>query len=662
MQIKFKYTKGGEAFLLEGDISVSDVTVSIWAETEEDSPGIRTRVYIETSQPITLIGCAITIPKPYALSERMICNGFQSWSETREYHADERQKGLRKIARPLMLPYGDYSFYKYPEEEGVLRSWLYTYIKKPGQKIRFYGALNDHDAYSCFQHRVKESTLALIKDLAGWEVNGKILLADWWEAETSEAAAFSHWYTLLDVPPLKDKAAIGWTSWYHYYTGISESIMLKNLDAFTKEKIPLDFFQLDDGYQAAVGDWLKVNSKFPSGMRSLTEKIRAAGYRPGIWLAPLAAERKSALFKEHPDWIVKDKKGKPHRIGYNPLWSGAFYALDIYHEEVRAYLRQVFDVVLNDWNFDMVKLDFLYGAALIPRQGKSRGRIMRETMDFLRECVGDKLILGCGVPLASALHTTDYCRIGQDIHLDWEFGILKWCRNGERVSTYLALTNTIHRRQLNGRFFWNDPDVFMLRKKKQMLNANEQYSLLLVNLLFGDLLFTSDYIGDYDEATMRLYKSIFPLFKRKEIRVEQGNDFYKVSFRVNEQYYTALINLSNTPQAYKLGKGLFFNNRHNELLSGDQLLTLRPHQSICLMHIGFTPFALAGTRGHFFAGSEVESLYLDGNDIKVTISEKLLTRPEIYVRVPLEAEINTINGNPVKRVAKKDFAICSVQL
>lgn len=237
------------------------------------------------------------------------------------------------------------------------------------------------------------------------------------------------------------------------------------------------------------------------------------------------------------------------------MWSGAFYALDIYHEEVRAYLRKVFHTVLQEWGFEMVKLDFLYGAALIPRMGKTRGRIMRDTMDFLRECVGDKLILGCGVPMAPALHTTDYCRIGQDVHLSWEFGVLKWCRNGERVSTYQALTNTIHRRQLSGKFFWNDPDVFILRKKKQYLNKDEQYTLLLTNLLFGDLLFTSDHIGDYDAETLQLYKSIFPLFKRKELRVEQGGDFYKVHFRVNEQHYTVLLNLSAVRQAYKLPRG-----------------------------------------------------------------------------------------------------------
>jgi hypothetical protein len=41
---------------------------------------------------------------------------------------------------------------------------------------------------------------------------------------------------------------------------------------------------------------------------------------------------------------------------------------------------------------------------------------------FLRECVGNKMILGCGVPLLAAANgTTDYCRIGPDIHLNLGF-------------------------------------------------------------------------------------------------------------------------------------------------------------------------------------------------------------------------------------------------
>jgi hypothetical protein len=81
----------------------------------------------------------------------------------------------------------------------------------------------------------------------------------------------------------------------------------------------------------------------------------------------------------------------------------------------------VFDTVLNKWGFDMVKLDFLFAAAMIPQRGKSRGEIMTDAMEFLREVVGpNKIILGCGVPLGPSWRKVDYCRIGSDVAPWWE--------------------------------------------------------------------------------------------------------------------------------------------------------------------------------------------------------------------------------------------------
>ena len=110
---------------------------------------------------------------------------------------------------------------------------------------------------------------------------------------------------------------------------------------------------------------------------------------------------------------MKNKNGKIPFASHN--WGG-FYALDIYNKEVRQYLKEVFDTVLNVWGYDMVKLDFLYACCIIPFNGKSRGEIMCDAMDLIRELCGDKLILGCGVPLAPAF--------GQSMHFLTRFSVV----------------------------------------------------------------------------------------------------------------------------------------------------------------------------------------------------------------------------------------------
>jgi len=376
----------------------------------------------------------------------------------------------------------------------------------------------------------------------------------------------------------------------------------------------------------------------------------------------LACEHNSFIVKEKPHWILKDEKGKFLKIGFNPLWSYWFYALDVYNEEVRVYLKKVFHTILQEWDFDLVKLDFLYGTALVARNGKSRGQIMYETMLFLRECVGDKMILGCGVPLSAATGTTEYCRIGPDIHLTWDFKLLKWIRARERPSVLNAIHNTISRRQLSGKWFWNDPDVFMLRRNKNMLSFEEQYSLLLTNLLFGHLLFTSDNIAEYDAKQLWWYKSIFPMMSIKEVQVSWHDGFYTIQFSVKDRNFLALINVSELPKMYKLPNDLFYDNVKEDLLKGNRVIEIPKHTSKCLLIVGYTPFAIAGSKGHFFSGTEIENIYVSGNKVELEWTEGVLNEVSLYLKVPTDYEVVSINnsGN-FKRIEKKDFSIIEIE-
>lgn len=649
--------------LLPGELSVVKEGARFSFTEEEALSGTRWKLTVDCPQPITMESLKITANADYSLVKNILCNGFQSWSETKTRTKTERVKGLKRIAKPIMNPYGDYTYYDYPATAGVLHSWGYTYAKLPKRKISFVGSVNEKDAFTNFIHLSAQQQLVIDRDVNAWSVQGKVDLADIFFTVHTEFAAFQHYFMLLELPEVKTKPSIGWTSWYHYYTKISEKIIKENIAAFQKENLPIDIFQIDDGYQQAVGDWLKINQKFPSGMKKVADEIRAAGYKPGIWLAPLACEKNSDIFRNKPHWLMKDDKGKPYKIGYNPLWSGWFYALDIYNEEVRAYVKEVFKVVCRDWRFDLVKLDFLYGACLVARNGRSRGGVMHDAMLLLREAVGaDKEILGCGIPYGSAPGITDFCRIGADVHHKWEFGILKWSGNKERVSTINALQNTIHRRHLNGQAFINDPDVFMLRKKKQALSKSEQYTLLLTNLIFGDLLFTSDNISAYDEQAMQWFRGIFPLMTKEDLVVEQDGDLYKVNFRIRERHYTAYINLGEHQRNFKLPNGNYFEPIEKSIVKGDTVINIAAHQSFCFHSIGNGAFAVAGSSGHFFSGAEVEKISLKGNVIKIQLVQGLQVNPELYLKVPIDFECESVNGQPFKRIQKKDYCILIVKL
>ena len=289
---------------------------------------------------------------------------------------------------------------------------------------------------------------------------------------------------------------------------------MRDLNSISKIDAEIDCFQIDDGYQTKVGDWLSTDKKkFPDDMKSIADSIHAKGMTAGLWLAPFAAVASSQIFKNHRDWFIKDENGKPYKTGHN--WGG-FYSLDIYNEGAREYIKNVFDVVLNDWGYDLVKLDFLYGACVLPMHNKTRGEIMCDAMDLLRECVGDKLILGCGVPLMPAFGKVDYCRIGSDISLNWK---AKKHLMREDVSTTHAVCNAIFRRHLDGRAWLNDPDVFLLRDTNIKTTFEQRKLLAKLNSIFGNLLFISDDVAQYNKEQLGV---LLEAFDKKQYTVSRA--------------------------------------------------------------------------------------------------------------------------------------------
>ena len=484
-----------------GPVQTSGSIRFVYQELKE---GYRLQLQFDPEKQQTIRSCSLSVPTTTQAHEWLLCNGFQSWTESYWRRPTESIPDLRRIARPLMGYYGDYHIDWIPRCKGVLHSWSWTERRAGGNdQIELLASLNENTAFTCFQWRTKDGHLQVEIDCRGWEVSCPVILADILVLEGRADAVYDEWVKHLELPPLRAPKARGWTSWYQHYTHVSEQIVLDNLAAFKARGRNLDFFQIDDGYQTAVGDWLSVNNKFPGGMASLAEEIRKEGQQPGLWLAPCVADSRSSLIVEHPDWIRKNPKGKPLKAGYNPLWKGWFYALDTEHEAWKDHMRSVFQTMVADWGYAMLKLDFLYAACIYPTPQFTRAQLMRRTLEEIRKWVGNETyLLGCGTPLASGFGLFDYCRIGADIHLQWEYPLLRWFRHRERVSTLAALRSVLGRSSLAGRVWRNDPDVYLLRDDNMQMTPPERQLVHRLNTWFGELLFTSD-----DPSTYRDFQA-----------------------------------------------------------------------------------------------------------------------------------------------------------
>ena len=503
-----------------------------------------------TKNDIRIKEFKVIFPYYYKKDSVVFINGYQSWTDSREYFTSEKMSGFSKwkkwvLTKPInahtgLCRSGDAFFCKYPKGRGEFFGYSYGYVRND-ENIDLFASLSESSGYTIVRFDVKKSSVTAEKDFDGVLFSGDSRLIDFVHLNGGYDEVFDKWFEMMNIKCRQTEKKCGYTTWYNYYGNVDENIVKRDLKALSALPEKVDIFQIDDGYQRCIGEWLHHDEKkFPSGMKKLADEIHNNDMLAGLWLAPFAATKNSFIYKEHKDWLVHYDNGKLYPAGAN--WGG-FYAIDFYNQDAAKYIRKVFDTILNDWGYDMVKLDFLYAACIVPMHNKSRGQIMCEAMDFIRDCVGDKLILGCGVPLMPSFGKVDFCRVGADVALEWKYnpyGIR------EDVSTPNTINCSIFRRGLNGRAFMNDPDVFLLRDNNIKMSFEQRKLVAEINSVFGSLLFVSDNVSQYSREQLDVFRDT--IHKRDVKILKAGickNDIIRVEYLLNGSEKTLKFNYKN---------------------------------------------------------------------------------------------------------------------
>jgi alpha-galactosidase len=644
---KLTYRRDGIIMTLDFDLisETENDDLVIGTTIQETAPGERWTVTVTPRTAMTLIAAELRVPVSVPPSSRIFVNGYQTWTESRELGPRDRIPSLNRLARSRCSMYGDYEFVTNPGFPGRFHGWTYGYVRTKSDLLTLFGSLAEQTGFTLVTVASSAGRITLQKECGGVTPAGSYVLYDVYVGTGTDQETFGCYFDLLGLRPLRTPPLTGWTSWYNYYTGITQEIIQHNLDALGEHEVPLDVFQIDDGWQHAVGDWLSTNAKFPDGMGTMAEAIHRRGYKAGLWVTPFIAEERSDLLRDHPDWFLTGDNGRPVKAGYNPGWSGFFYSLDVANPALCSYLREVFDLILHTWHFDLVKLDFLYAACRKAPEGKTRGQVMSESMQFLRDIIGDDLILGCGVPLGPAFGQVDFCRIGGDVALKWEDRLLSTVHYRERVSTVCALRNAIGRRHLNGVAFWNDPDVTILRDTGNSLTEAQRRTLFLVNQAMGGLVFTSDDISSYTDAQLRLYLSQFPFSAKSTLEARPFGEAWRLTLRAENATYVVAANLGSRPVTIDLDPGLYYGD--GRLRDGQESLELLPFGSTCLRKANGGSVELLGTTTHLFPGLDVAHFECHETSVELRRFDTARLEGEALIGIPDTSARWTVNGEVV---------------
>ena len=134
------------------------------------------------------------------------------------------------------------------------------------------------------------------------------------------------------------------------------------------KQLGLKWATLDAGWFKARGDWEPRTDTFPDdSLQKVVKAYHDAGIRITIWWIPIVAEdghgkdilnhhpyQLSNVVREHPDWLILDKHGKPARA------TADLGALCPAVPEVQQYYKHLTERFIREWDFDGHKLDFSY--------------------------------------------------------------------------------------------------------------------------------------------------------------------------------------------------------------------------------------------------------------------------------------------------------------
>mmetsp|Transcript_31177 Transcript_31177/g.50237 ORF Transcript_31177/g.50237 Transcript_31177/m.50237 type:complete len:813 (-) Transcript_31177:15-2453(-) len=315
---------------------------------------------------------------------------------------------------------------------------------------------------------------------------------------------------------------VGWCSWYCHGPHVDELLMMHSLKelktlGMDSGELPLQLFQLDDGWQSAWGDWMRPNPKFPNGLKPLADAVKAHGLVPGIWLAPAALTKGSRVAKEHPEWILRDDHGGEVSCGFTApgLW---MRALDTSMPEVLEHVKKTIRTIVHDWGFRYLKCDFLHCAAMPAKRFRpvSRAKALRLLMEAIREAAGDDVfILACGAPLGPCIGVADAARISADTADHWypvgpDIWGTRWFFKSDRTNLPAArnmVCSTLARLHMNSRLWVNDPDCLHIRKEVDLAEAQTLASV--VALSGGSVIFSDD-LKSLPKDRLEILKALLP--------------------------------------------------------------------------------------------------------------------------------------------------------
>uniref|UniRef100_UPI003217EC62 alpha-galactosidase n=1 Tax=uncultured Draconibacterium sp. TaxID=1573823 RepID=UPI003217EC62 len=304
----------------------------------------------------------------------------------------------------------------------------------------------------------------------------------------------------------KTTAHQGTPTSYHWIsspnTQVSECCenLERQIKAAKQNQLPLHTFCIKN--YCIEGDWLDPYKSWEGGLDNAARTIYKEGLRAGISISPFRVSENSKLYKNHKDWLIRNKKDE---IIVEEVNNGEhIFSLDPSHPGVQKYISKVFKSLRKMGFIFYETLHMEYGLkdsnqVKRNRYGKSSVQIFREICSVIRSEIGPGSLWMAGqTPYSPAIGFADIVKLNSPVAGKWDS---KTLQNFVRETWYSHYFNNI---------YWQNSPGEISMENQAGLNETEKQSLALWTGMLGGAVGTSDNISEWNQEQLQTFRFLEP--------------------------------------------------------------------------------------------------------------------------------------------------------
>jgi alpha-galactosidase len=225
----------------------------------------------------------------------------------------------------------------------------------------------------------------------------------------------------------------GWGSWDYLGHDFSVEDITSNMEQIKAIDETSNLIQIDASWWVNRGDYFETRPELTGGMKRIAKQILNNGLVAGIHLDGMRAVTTSNVYKENPDWFLKDQDGNTiyQHFTRSDGRKEVRVFFDYSNPAACEYIKNVLRNMVNNWGYKYIKIDFLWfgldknikSVVNDPNLKKIVGydptmtgmERSRAGFKAMREGIGSGYFLGCSSVFGPNYGFIDGLRTGPDI-------------------------------------------------------------------------------------------------------------------------------------------------------------------------------------------------------------------------------------------------------